>query len=67
MASHSEIDALVQLLDQQIVLGSKHVNITCDDPNHIEIEKTTVVANMDCDSGDTACKIPNLHLGDEEE
>ena len=66
MASKNEIDALVQLLDQQMESGSKHVNIKCDDPNNIEIENTTVVAGMDCDSGDTACKIPNLHFGEEE-
>lgn len=67
MPSKEEIDKLVQLLDGQMQKGSKHVNIKCDDPAHIEIEQTTVESGVDCDSGDTACKIPNLHVGDDED
>lgn len=67
MPSNEEIDKLIQLLDGQMQKGTKHVNVKCDDPSHIELEQTTVVSGMDCDSGDTACKIPNLDLGLDED
>lgn len=63
MASKNEIDALVHLLDQQMNQGSKHVNINCEDPENIEIEKTTIASGCDCNIGDNACMIPNLNVG----
>ncbi len=62
MAEDKDIDALVKLLDQQMVQGSKHVNVKCDDPSTIEIEKTTIQRGMDCDSPNSACRIPNMNF-----
>lgn len=66
MATQKEIDALVQLLDQNMGQGSGHINVKVDDPKNIEIEKVDIVSGMGCDSGDTACKIPNLEIDEDD-
>ncbi|MEG0593053.1 MAG: hypothetical protein RR512_07035 [Coprobacillus sp.] len=66
MASQKEIDEIVKMLDQNMSQGAGHVNVKVTDPDHIEIERVDVVSKMDCDSGDTACKIPNLPMDDDE-
>lgn len=67
MADQKEIDELVKMLDQNMAQGSGHVNIKVNDPSHIEIESVNVVSKMDCDIGDTACKIPNLPMDDDDD
>lgn len=66
MASQKEIDELVKMLDGRMSDGSGHINIKVNDAANIEMEEVTVVSKMDCDSGDTACKIPNLPMEDDD-
>ena len=61
MATQKEIDELVKMLDGRMSSGSGHVNVKVNEDAHI------VVSKMDCDSGDTACKIPNLPMDDDDE
>lgn len=67
MSNQKEIDDLVKLLDQQIKTGTNHVNIKYDNSRKVEDSKVSIVSGMDCDAGDTACKIPNLDLGIDDE
>ncbi len=60
MADQKDIDELIKLLDKNMSEGSGHMNIKVNNPKHIEIEKVNILTKMDCDSGDTACKIPNI-------
>ena len=57
MASQKEIDELVKMLDGRMSDGSGHINVKINKDAHIEMEEVNIVSKMDCDSGDTACKI----------
>lgn len=60
---NKEIDALVQMLDSQITGGTKHVNVKVNGTTgNIELDKVTIESGVDCDSENSACKIPNLKL-----
>lgn len=65
--SDKDIDALIAMLDGQMKKGSKHVNIAVEDPTNMNASITQIKAGIDCDSGDTACKIPNLMTGLDQE
>ncbi len=67
MATQKEIEELVKMLDGHMSTGSGHINVKVNDDAQIEMEDVTVVSKMDCDSGDTACKIPNLPMDDDDE
>lgn len=67
MPSEKEIEDLINMLDSHMSEGSGHINITVNDASHIEVEDISVVSKMDCDLGDTACKIPNLPMDDDDE
>ncbi|MCD8027440.1 MAG: hypothetical protein LUF02_02015 [Erysipelotrichaceae bacterium] len=67
MATQKEIEELVKMLDGHMSTGSGHINVKVNDDAQIEMEDVTVVSKMDCDSGDTACKIPNFPMDDDEE
>lgn len=65
--SNKDIDALIAMLDGQMEKGSKHVNVEVEDPTNMSASVTYVQAGLDCESGDTACKIPNLMSGLDQE
>ncbi len=65
MATDKEIEDLINMLDSHMSNGSGHINITVNDPHSIEVQDISIVSKMDCDIGDTACKIPNLPMDDE--
>ena len=67
MATQKEIDELVKMLDGRMGDGSGHINVKVNENAHIEMEEVNVVSKMDCDSGDTSCKIPNLPMDDDDE
>ncbi len=67
MATQKEIDELVKMLDGRMNEGSGHINVKVNDNAHVVMEEVSVVSKMDCDSGDTACKIPNLRMDDDDE
>ena len=67
MPTQEEIDELVKMLDGRMSDGSGHINVKINENAHIEMKEVTVVSKMDCDSGDTACKIPNLPMDDDDE
>jgi hypothetical protein len=67
MATQNEIDALIEMLDGRMSEGSGHINIKVNEDAHIEMEEVNIVTKMDCDSGDTACKIPNLPMDDDDD
>ena len=67
MANQKEIDALIKLLDEQVETGSNHINVKCEDSTDIKEKIINITSGMDCESGDTACKIPNLDLGLDDE
>lgn len=68
MASQQEIDALIQMLDQNMSDGSGHINVKVNDPDHIQIEKVDIISGAGCDlEGDTACKVPTVILSDDDE
>ena len=50
----------------QITQYSKNINITVNDENSIKMEEVKVQQQMDCDLGDTCCKIPNLPMEDDD-
>jgi len=67
MDDRKDIDELIRMLDQSVANGSGHIKVTVNDPDHIEMESVEIVSKMDCDIGDTACKIPNLPMDDDDE
>ena len=67
MATQKEIDDLVKMLDGRMSAGAGHINLKVNEDAHIEMEEVYVVSKMDCDSGDTACKIPNLPMDDDDQ
>ena len=67
MPSEKEIEELINMLDSHMSEGSGHINIKVNDPSSIELENINIVSKMDCDLGDTACKIPNLPMDDDDE
>ena len=67
MATQKEIDELVKMLDGRMNEGSGHVNVKVQDDANIIMEEVNVVSKMDCDCGDTACKIPNLRIDGEDD
>ena len=40
------------------------IQVNRDENAHIEMDQVTVETGMDCEHGDTACKIPNLRIDD---
>lgn len=62
-----EIDALIKMLDSNMAKGSGHIKVTVNEPGHIQLDEVNIVSKMDCDIGDTACKIPNLPMDDDED
>lgn len=67
MPTQKEIDALIQMLDGRMSEGSGHINVTVNKEDNIELEEMNVLSGMDCDCRDTACKIPNLPMDDDDE
>ena len=67
MATQKEIDELVKMLDGRMSEGSGHINIRVNENAHIEMEQVNIVTKMECDTGDTACKIPNLPMDDDDQ
>ena len=67
MASQKEIDELVKMLDGRMGEGSGHINIKVNENAHIQMDEVNIVTKMDCYTGDTACKIPNLPMDDDDE
>ncbi len=55
------------MLDGRMSAGAGHINLKVNEDAHIEMEEVSVVSKMDCDSGDTACKIPNLPMDDDDQ
>jgi len=60
MPTNKEIEDLMNMLDSSMSSGSGHINVQVNDKSELKIDDVTVVSKMDCDLGDTACKIPNL-------
>ena len=60
MPTNKEIEDLMNMLDSRTSSGSGHINVQVNDKSELKIDDVTVVSKMDCDLGDTACKIPNL-------
>lgn len=67
MNDKKDIQDLINLLDQNMANGSRHINVKVNDPGHINIEEVNVVSGPDCSMGDVACKIPNLPQDDDDE
>lgn len=66
MPTKKEIEELVKMLDGRMSSGSGHINVKVNEDAQVNIEEVNVVSKMDCDSGDTACKIPNLTMDDDD-
>ena len=46
--------------------GAGHINVKVNTPGKLQVDEVNIVSKMDCDSGDTACKIPNLPMDDDD-
>jgi hypothetical protein len=64
MPTQKEIDDLIKMLDGRMSEGTNRINVQVnrDENAHIEMDQVTVETGMDCEHGDTACKIPNLKI-----
>ena len=67
MPTQEEIDELIKMLDGHMSSGSGHINIKVNKDAQIVMDEVNIVRKMDCDIGDTACKIPNLPMYDDDE
>ena len=66
MPTQAEIDELIKMLDGHMSSGSGHINIKVNKDSQIVMDEVNIVKKMDCDLGDTACKIPNLPMDDDD-
>lgn len=66
MSNRKDIEELIKMLDQNMANGSGHINVKVTEPGHVTLEEVNIVSKMDCDIGDTACKIPNLTMEDDD-
>lgn len=66
MPTKEEIENLIKMLDGRMSEGSGHINVKVNEDAHIVMDEVNIVTKMDCDSGDTACKIPNLPMDDDD-
>lgn len=67
MPTQEEIENLIKMLDGRMSEGSGHINVTVNENSHVVMDEVNIVTKMDCDLGDTACKIPNLPMDDDDE
>lgn len=63
----NSVDELIAMLDAKMAEGAGHIKVTVEDAGSINIEEIKSVTGMDVDLGDTACKIPNLSVDDDDE
>ncbi len=67
MVKEKDIDQLIQMLDQFAIQGSSHMNVQVNQDGELNTEEISITQGMDCALGDTACKIPNLPMEDDDE
>lgn len=61
-----DIEAFIKMMDANMAQGSGHVNVTVNQLGELHAEDVQIISKMDCDAGDTACKIPNLPMDDDD-
>ena len=66
MTKKDDIEAFIKMMDQNMAQGAGHINVKVNTPGKLQVEEVNIVSKMDCDSGDTACKIPNLQMDDDD-
>jgi hypothetical protein len=62
-----QIDDLVARLDSFMENGGGHMNVQVDETQNIEFVKVNKTNSTECSSGDTACSVPTLHKGIDDE
>ena len=67
MADKEQIDNLVAMLDNFVTSGGGHMNIQVDNPENLDQINVETFKSSDCGTGNSACKVPTLHQGLEEE
>lgn len=67
MTKKEDIEAFIKMMDQNMTAGAGHVKVTVNEPGNLKVEEVQIVSKMDCDIGDTACKIPNLPMEDDDQ
>ena len=60
------VDDIINMLDQFVTNGGGHMNVVVEE-SEIECEKITQTLSVDCSKTPTACSIPTLHQGIDDE
>ena len=66
MTKKDDIEAFIKMMDQNMAQGAGHINVKVNTAGKLQVDEVNIVSKMDCDSGDTACKIPNLPMDDDD-
>lgn len=67
MADKHQIDEIVAMLDQFVEQGGGHMNIQVEDSDNISEIKVDTFRSSDCSNTETACSIPTLRVGMDDE
>lgn len=64
MNNEKKIDDIVSMIDQFMEGKGGHLNVSIDDANNLDLQKTTQTTNtLECANGNLACRVPTLHDG----
>ena len=64
MDNEKNIDDIVSMIDQFMAGDGGHLNVSVEDANNIDLQKTTQTTNsLECAAGNLACNVPTLHNG----
>ena len=64
MDNEKNIDDIVSMIDQFMEGNGGHLNISVEDANNANLQKTTQTTNtLECAAGNLACNVPTLHEG----
>lgn len=60
--NQEKINQIVAMLDQFVENGGGHMNVTVNEGS-LESEETKTTLSVDCGNQQTACQVPTLHQG----
>lgn len=63
MDNQKQIDDIISMLDSFVENGGGHMNIKVPDPSTMEQLTIETYNSTDCVKGNTACSVPTLHKG----
>lgn len=67
MTDKNQVDDIVAMLDNMVMNGHGHINVSVDDTVAAGEKTEETLGCLDCAKGDLACSVPTLMEGMDEE